>query len=113
MYTVKVILETGAAFNWVGGADDKNHAEGLAIAFATEKYDCQVYSTFIEGQTMEYIEITKQAFDRLVSSEAVNTKVVNEELCNRVFYFEHGATLQAVTNYVEPVTQYYIRDINA
>jgi hypothetical protein len=41
-WSVVLTLENKTEFQWAGAAEDKNHAEGLAIANATEKTGEQV-----------------------------------------------------------------------
>lgn len=41
-------MESGQTVTWEDSADDINHAEGLAIAYAEEQTGEQVYSTYIE-----------------------------------------------------------------
>ena len=60
-----------------------------------------------------YIEITKQAFDKLVSSDAKAVEVEHKEHCYKAHYFECGVNLIAVNIFVSAVWQYYIQDINA
>ena len=40
-----VVMETGKIVYWTGVADDPKHAEGLAISYAKEKHDCQIWDT--------------------------------------------------------------------
>lgn len=42
-WSVVLIMENKTEFQWSGAAEDKNHAEGLAIAAATEKTGEQVF----------------------------------------------------------------------
>jgi len=60
------------------------------------------------------VEITKAAFDRLVSLEHGPDKVENLELANKFYYGSPlGVSLLEIHNFVSNVTQYYIQDINA
>jgi len=60
------------------------------------------------------IEITKAAFDRLVSLEHGPDKVENLELANKFYYDSPlGVSLLEINNFISGVTQYYIQDINA
>jgi len=50
-----LVMETGQIIKWTGVADDKDHGEGLAIAYATNKAGCQVWdlcSRPISGNTV-------------------------------------------------------------
>lgn len=38
-----LVMEDGRIVLWSGKAEDKNHGEGLAIAYATEKTGLQVW----------------------------------------------------------------------
>lgn len=61
-----------------------------------------------------YVEITKEAFDRLVSLEYGPDRVENLELANKFYYGGPlGVDLLEIHNFVSNVTQYYIQDINA
>ena len=63
---------------------------------------------------MEYVEITKRAFTKLV--DIYNTPVsLGEELehARKTHFSIHGVQLLMIDNYLSNVTQYYIRDINA
>ena len=48
-YTVYMRMESGAKLVWTGTAEDINHAEGMAIAWATRNGD-QVYDSDIEEE---------------------------------------------------------------
>lgn len=48
MFTVYMKMEDGAKLVWEGKADDRNHAEGLAFAWATERTGEQVYDSDCE-----------------------------------------------------------------
>ena len=43
LYVATITLEDKHVVEWVDYADDINHAEGLAIAWATETFGQQVY----------------------------------------------------------------------
>jgi len=40
-----LVMEDGRVVFWTGFADDVDHGEGLAIAYATAKYGTQVWDT--------------------------------------------------------------------
>ena len=42
VFKVYMTMENGTPMTWRGKADDRNHAEGLAIAWATERTNEQV-----------------------------------------------------------------------
>ena len=42
-YSFVVVMETGKLVLWTGVADDNEHGEGQAIAYATDKHCCQVW----------------------------------------------------------------------
>lgn len=44
LYICTLVLEDKSTVTWADYADDRNHAEGLAIAWATERYAQQVYT---------------------------------------------------------------------
>ena len=44
LYICTITLEDQSVITWADYADDMNHAEGLAIAWATEAHNQQVYS---------------------------------------------------------------------
>lgn len=44
LYICTLTLEDQSSVTWADYADDMNHAEGLAIAWATETHNQQVYS---------------------------------------------------------------------
>ncbi len=53
-YTVYLLMEDGQKLTWTGLADDGQHAEGLAIAWANEKTGEQVYDCDYEiGETYD------------------------------------------------------------
>ena len=63
---------------------------------------------------MNYNEITKEAFTKLV--DIYNTPVsLGEELehARKTHFSIHGVKLLMIDNYLSNVTQYYIQDINA
>ncbi len=62
---------------------------------------------------MNYAEITKQAFDLLVTSDTPTTEVETLEHGRKYHYYEHGVVLLAIDNFLTVTTQYYIQDINA
>lgn len=62
---------------------------------------------------MEYIEVTKEAFNKLVKHEDDPNMIESRELFRKQYYAAHGVQLMIINNYVSNVTQYYIRDINA
>lgn len=43
LYIVTITLEDQSTVEWCDYADDMNHAEGLAIAWATDTFNQQVY----------------------------------------------------------------------
>ena len=43
-YILTITLEDMSTVTWYGYADDINHAEGLAIAWAAEQFNQQVYN---------------------------------------------------------------------
>lgn len=47
-FKVAMIMESGAFYSWSGKAEDKDHAEGLAIAEATQHGE-QVYEVKYTG----------------------------------------------------------------
>ena len=63
---------------------------------------------------MEYIEINKQVFNKLVALDHKPNKVEDMELA-RKFYYDSplGVQLLQIDNFISNVSQYYIRDINA
>lgn len=48
MFTVYMKMEDGTKLIWEGTADDHNHAEGLAYAWAHERTGEQVYDSDYE-----------------------------------------------------------------
>ena len=50
MYTIRVEMEDGQVITWRGDADDVDHAEGKAIAFAVERTGEQVMTTTMESR---------------------------------------------------------------
>jgi hypothetical protein len=63
---------------------------------------------------MEYAEITKEAFDKLVPPYySIVHEVENLEHAIKYHYVNHGVKLMAIENFLSVVTQYYIQDINA
>lgn len=58
-----------------------------------------------------YIEITKQAFDALKGDTVAHSVEDNGALVE--VYISKGVTLKEVTNfYSQPITQYYVQDVN-
>lgn len=66
-YTVELLMEDGKYITWEGDADDQNHAEGLAIAYATEKTGEQVDSLYeiVEFETISEYEASQRYDDML------------------------------------------------
>lgn len=62
---------------------------------------------------MSYIEITKAAFDQLVTPDTPVFEVENLELANKYHYHAHGVMLMVIDNFITVTSQYYIQDINA
>ena len=62
---------------------------------------------------LQYIEITKSAFDTLTFNDVIISKVVNQELARREFYKCHDMVLQVIFNYISGTSQYYLADINS
>tara|TARA_R110000803_G_C11915599_1_gene313754 strand:+ start:44 stop:238 length:195 start_codon:yes stop_codon:yes gene_type:complete len=61
-----------------------------------------------------FIEVTKQAFDALVGDTKPMAEKSGDSNIERFTYTSKGVYLEAITNYYsKPITQYYIRDINA
>tara|TARA_R110000764_G_scaffold11637_1_gene34857 strand:+ start:2648 stop:2842 length:195 start_codon:yes stop_codon:yes gene_type:complete len=61
-----------------------------------------------------FIEVTKEAFDAIVGDSQPLTEMSAGSGAERLSYTSNGVYLEAITNYYsKPVTQYYIRDINA
>ena len=44
LYICTLTLEDQSVVTWADYAEDINHAEGLAIAWATERHNQQIYS---------------------------------------------------------------------
>ena len=59
------------------------------------------------------IEITKEAFSRLVSIEDRASKIENKELYSKQYYNVCGLTVFSMTNYASATTTYHIQDINS
>jgi hypothetical protein len=60
------------------------------------------------------IEITKEAFFKLVGNDEISWRNYKKtELAEVSYYFNFGVQLQTVTNFISGVTQYYVKDINA
>ena len=60
------------------------------------------------------IEITKEAFEAIVGDTQPLTEMSSGSSVERLSYTSKGMYLEAITNYYsKPITQYYIRDINA
>jgi hypothetical protein len=51
IYNVYMKMESGATMMWRGIAEDANHAEGMAIAWATSSGD-QVYDSDMEEEAV-------------------------------------------------------------
>jgi hypothetical protein len=66
-YAIELLMEDGKYISWEGDADDQNHAEGLAIAYATEKTSEQVDSIYeiVEFETISEHEATERYDDML------------------------------------------------
>ena len=66
-YEIELSMEDGSYITWEGEADDQNHAEGLAIAYATEKTSKQVDSVYEvkEFETISEYEATERYNDML------------------------------------------------
>jgi hypothetical protein len=61
-----------------------------------------------------WTEITREAFLLLVGNDEDSWRdYTRAELSESSFYFNHGVNLQALTNFISNVTQYYVEDINA
>jgi hypothetical protein len=61
-----------------------------------------------------WTEISKEAFILLVGNDEESWRDYKSvELAESSFYFNHGVRLQALTNFISNVTQYYVEDINA
>lgn len=61
---------------------------------------------------MNYTEITKEAFNQLVSVDSVATSTKQLEHGFYTDYREHSVNLRKVDSYLAGVTQYYLMDIN-
>ena len=55
-----------------------------------------------------YIEITKDAFNCLVSDNEKCLKTENLELANKFHYRSRGCNLLIINNFIGQITQYYI-----
>lgn len=66
-YEIELLMENGKYITWEGEADDLAHAEGLAIAYATEKTGEQVDSTYEvkEFETISEYEASQRYDDML------------------------------------------------
>lgn len=62
---------------------------------------------------MLWCEITKQAFDLLVTSDTQATRFKMGKFCRITHYSACGVELKQVDSFLQLVSQYYIRDINA
>ena len=61
-----------------------------------------------------YIEITREAFQAIVGDTTPLIEMSAGSNIERFSYEVKGLHVQAITNhYSRPITQYYIRDINA
>lgn len=61
-----------------------------------------------------YVEITKEAFKRLINVDTKCDKVENKEYGVRYYYISpYGVMLLHVNNFLSCTNQYYIQDINA
>ncbi len=61
-----------------------------------------------------YAEIGEQAFNALVGDKKETCQRQKyEELAKRAYYFNKGVMLQEVTNHINSIVQYYVRDINS
>ena len=60
-----------------------------------------------------FIEVTKEAFEAIVGDRQPLTELSSGSGIERLSYTANGVYLEAITNLQWPITQYYIRDINA
>ena len=61
-----------------------------------------------------HIEITKEAFKRLIDIDTKCDRVENSELCVKYHYTSpYGVQLLQIDNFLSCTSQYYIQDINA
>ena len=59
------------------------------------------------------VEITGEAFRKLVTHDTKCYDVIQSEHYQKICYKVFGCTLQKVTNYLAGTVQYYIEDINS
>lgn len=60
-----------------------------------------------------YCEITRQAFNRIVTPDVKCVKVENLEHASKAYFHADMMTLLKIDNYLSCSSQFYILDINA
>lgn len=61
-----------------------------------------------------YVEISKEAFKRLITIDTKCNNVESKELCVKYHYASpYGVQLLQIDNFLSCSSQYYIQDINA
>lgn len=60
-----------------------------------------------------FAEITKEAFNKIVSPDTPLLKSDELEHALKEYFVTNGVLLLMIHNYVSSVTQYYIQDINS
>ena len=58
------------------------------------------------------VEITKEAFNVLIGDDRRAQKTEALGLATRYHFERHGVVLIEVSNFITPITQYFIQDIN-
>jgi hypothetical protein len=60
-----------------------------------------------------YVEITKEAFDRLVPETLRAYEIDSTELAHKQYFCLYGVVCLSIFNHVASVSQYYIQDVNS
>lgn len=61
----------------------------------------------------EYVEVTRELFNKIVTPDIKCNNVDNLEHASKAYYIAYGVVLMKIDNYLSCTSQYYIKDINA